>query len=171
MSKHSEPPLGRYEGPRQDGPPHLSPYPLSRLSPPYDIVDMAKAIAEADAMLGAVASAELALIASQIRALQEKARAILERVQESLAIHQVACHFPKRPGQIYHLYERKDGSRWLSIVGPEEWGGAPPGSSYIASYRLEADMSFTRLGTESSPPFALGSELLAACAASKNEAT
>ena len=54
---------------RHEGPPSLSPYPMSRLAPSHELVDVAREIERADLMLGAVVGNKLQLIADQIRGL------------------------------------------------------------------------------------------------------
>ena len=46
------------------------------------------------------------------------------------------------PGKVYHLYKREDGHPFLGMLSPEEWGGNPP-HQFVASYKLEYDMTFT----------------------------
>jgi hypothetical protein len=137
-------PTVRDAGDEHHGAQRSSPYPMSRLAPVHDLVDVARQIAEADRMIGVVASAELTLIADQIRALQERARAILAEARESLDIHQARCAFQKRPGHVYHLYARDSGERFLSMIGPDEWGDAG-GRVFHGSFRLELDQSWTRV--------------------------
>lgn len=127
---------------KHDGPDHSSPYPVSRLAPAFDLVDVAKEIQQADAMLGAVVGNQLEVIVEQIRSLQGQARDILDRAQRDADLHRAECQFQRRPGHVYHLYERDDGSLYFSMVAPTEWGGAPPHPPR-GSYRLEADMSWT----------------------------
>ena len=138
----------RAVGHTHQGDARSSPYPISRLAGAVDLVDIAKQISDADKMIGIVASAELNLIADQIRALQERARTILNDAKESLDIHQARASFVKRPGHVYHLYLRKNSSgveeRSLSMISPEEWGGASTGT-FLGSYRLELDQSWTRV--------------------------
>ena len=163
MSDDPHRPTMRDRGDKHRGEQPTSPYPMSRLVPVHDLDDVAKQIAAADAMLGAVASAELSQIAEQIRALQERARSVLEAANESLAIHQARCSFQKRPGHVYHLYERRDGQRWLSMIGPAEWGTDDPDRSFCGSFRLELDQSFSRLDGEGAArerPVAAASELI-----------
>ena len=119
-----------------------SQYPMSRLSAPHDLVDVAREIQSADAMLSAVAGGKLESIARQIRALQHEARETLERARQHAQLHRAACNFKKRPGQIYHLYRRPDGALYFSLLSVADWGGEPP-HPYEGSYRLEADMQFT----------------------------
>ena len=132
----------KHGGGRHEGPARTSPYPLSRLSAPHELVDVAREIQQADALLGAVTGGKLAQIARQIRSLQEQARQVLEAAQRDSELHRAACNFKKRPGHVYHLYRRDDGVRYLSMLSPEEWGSSPP-HAFEGSYRLEADMSFT----------------------------
>ncbi|OQX04507.1 MAG: hypothetical protein BWK76_28655 [Desulfobulbaceae bacterium A2] len=52
--------------------------------------------------------------------------------------------FFRRPGCVYHLYCRPDGSRYLSLLAPADWQGCPP-HPYLGFWRLENDMSFSRV--------------------------
>lgn len=130
---------GRYEGPAR-----AAPYPLSRMAPAVTLVDVAAEIEKADSVLATVTSGKLGTIADQIRHLQAEARALLDRARRDAELHRAACSFEKKPGGVYHLYLRDDGVRWFSLLGPEEWVRPPP-QTYEGTYRLEADMSYTRL--------------------------
>jgi hypothetical protein len=121
---------------------HASPYPVSRLAPAFDLVDVAREIAQADAMIGAVAGAKLAVIAEQMRALSAEARAILEQARRDVDLHRAKCAFQRRPGHVYHLYRRGADDLYFSLLSPEDWDGKPP-HEHVGSYRLEADMSWT----------------------------
>src|SRR6478609_6634504 len=134
----------RYEGGRHEGPDHASPYPVSRLAPVHDLVDIAAEIQKADAVLGTVATSQLAVIAEQIRSLQAKARTVLERARKDAELHRARCSFEKKAGQTYHLYRRDDGVTYFSLLGPDEWR-LPQPQTFVGSYRLELDMSFTPL--------------------------
>ena len=68
----------KYSGKNHVGPDRLAPYPLSRLSPDIQLIDMAKEIAEADDMLSIQATGKLRLLLEQMRGLQDEARTILE---------------------------------------------------------------------------------------------
>jgi hypothetical protein len=136
-----EPPApieGRYTGRSA-----ASPYGLSRLAPAFDLVQTAREIEKADAQLATVTGGKLMLLAEQIRALQAKAEHLLTKAKIDAELHRVRCAFEKRVGGVYHLYRDPDGSQWFSLFGPDEWRTGAP--DFVASYRLEADMSFTDL--------------------------
>lgn len=136
MTKHS--------GKRHEGPARTSPYPVSRLSAPHDLVELAVQIQQADAMLGATVGGKLEAIARQIRQLQQEARETMEAAQRDAELHRATCRFRKRPGQTYHLYEDPQRGLYFSMLSPEEWRGRPP-HPHRGSYRLEADMRWTPL--------------------------
>jgi hypothetical protein len=127
-----------------EGAASTSPYPLSRLAPAFDLVDVAREIQKADAALGNVTVAKLRTIAEQIRALQAQAATVLSDAKRASELHHAVCRFQKRPGHVYHLYRRGDGARYFSMIAPAEWGDAP--DAFEGSFRLELDMTWTPLG-------------------------
>lgn len=137
----------RYAGPNVSGPSSTSPYPLSRMSAPHDLVDTAREIQKADQVIAAVTSERLGAIADQIRVLQDQARELLARAQRDATLHRAECRFQKVAGQHYHLYRRdRDGSGalYFSMLSPEDWRGAPP-DPFVGTFRLESDATFTPL--------------------------
>ena len=130
----------------EDRPKHsptaASTFPLSRLSAPHTLVDVAREIEAADSLLSAVAAGKLESIARQIRALQEEAARTLAEARDAAELHRAQCSFKKIPGKLYHLYQRDNGERYFSMLSPEDWGNAAP-HAYLGTYRLEADMRFT----------------------------
>lgn len=117
-------------------------YPLSRLSAPHDLVDVAREIQAADTTLGGVTVAKLRIIAEQIRTLQEQAARVLEEARHAGELHRAACSFKRRPGHVYHLYRKKaDAALYWSMLSPEEWGTPP--DEFQGSFRLEVDMTWT----------------------------
>lgn len=141
-SPHGDHAVVRHDGPRHSGPAHSSPYPVSRLAPAHDLVDAARQIAEADQILGTVVHGKLAVIAEQIRALQDQARRLMAEAQQHALLHRARCSFQKRVGHTYHLYVRPDGSSYFSMLSPDDWQSGPP-HAFEGSYRLEPDMSWT----------------------------
>ena len=135
---------------RYDGPSHAAPYGLSRLAPAYDLVDVAAQIQKADQTLATMTGGKLAVIADQIARLQEEARVLLERARRDAELHRAQCRFEKKAGGVYHLYRRDDGTTWFSLIGPDEWS-TKQSHTFAGSYRLELDMSFTRVDVEEAP--------------------
>lgn len=134
----------RYSGDNFRGPDHASPYPVSRLGAPVSLVDQARFIESASSKVALRTNAQLEVIVEQMRALQDRARAIIEQASRDVDLIHAECRFHRVPGRVYHLYERPDGRRYFSMLGPDEFGGhAPPG--FVASFRYEADESWTRL--------------------------
>ena len=128
-----------------------APYALSRMAPSFSLVDVAAEIEKADAMLATTTGGKLGLIADQIRRLQEQARSLLERARRDAELHRARCSFEKKPGGVYHLYLKDDGERWFLLIGPEEWIRPQP-QTFEGTYRLEADMAFTRLDVVEDEP-------------------
>ncbi|MEM7448811.1 MAG: DUF2452 domain-containing protein [Myxococcota bacterium] len=133
--------LKRYDGSQHEGPANTSPYPVSRLAPAHDLVDLASEVQHATETLQHHTAASLRQIASQMRFLQAQARQILEESARHTELHRARASFEKHTGQIYHLYESGSGLYW-SILSPAEWGTPP--HPFRGSYRLEADHTFTR---------------------------
>lgn len=51
--------------------------------------------------------------------LQAQAMNILKESNESRELHSAACNFAKKPGHIYHLYQRATGQNYFSMLSPE----------------------------------------------------
>lgn len=124
---------------------HLSTYPVSRLAPPFDLIDLARDIAKADDMLSLQTEGKLRLLAEQIRNLQDEALKILQETKKNQDLHRAECGFQKRVGHVYHLYRKEGDTLFFSMISPEEWGDRLT-HAYVGSYRLEPDMSWTEVG-------------------------
>jgi hypothetical protein len=117
----------------------------------HDLVDAAREIQTADEVIGTTTNAKLEIIVTQIRALQEQARAVLTSARESALLHRASCGFQKRIGATYHLYHRSEGDAYFSMLSPQDWRDTPP-HDYEGSYRLEPDMAWTRVDGRDAPP-------------------
>ena len=127
---------------RHKGSDTTAPYPVSRMAPAVELIDLAKEIANADQMLSLQVNNKLSLIADQIKTLQETARTILETAQRDQMLNQAECNFKKLPGKIYHLYKKPNSRQYLSLLAPHDWQGGSP-HQFIGSFRFEADYSWT----------------------------
>lgn len=135
----------RYTGPNVQVAPHSSPYPTRRLDPAISLVDTAAQIAQASNQIAHQTHAQLTLIHQQIQELQAQAREILDKAARDVELHRAECRFTRVPGQRYHLYRRPDGVAFFSMLSPEDYGGSPP-HTFVGSYWLEADRTWTEDG-------------------------
>jgi hypothetical protein len=88
---------------------------------------------------------QLDQIRKQIELLALQAHEIQKRKELSMMIYSARLSFKPNIGQIYHLYEKNDGSSMLSLVSPKEWGQNGPFKKYIAAVRLLADHTWMEL--------------------------
>ena len=142
INQMSKSKLKKHQGENHQGADNSAPYPVSRMAPSFELIDLAKEIAEADDKIGQHLNGKLKVIAEQIRSLQDHAKGILESAQRDQQLHRAKCNFKRNPGRIYHLYQKTDESLYFSMLSPDDWGTTSP-HKYIGSYRLEADMSWT----------------------------
>jgi len=132
-----------YSGDNVSTAPRSSPYPVSRMSAPMSLVDTAKAMETASASVALRTNAQLEVILAQMRALQQRAREIVEQASPDVDLLHAECRFRRVPGRIYHLYERPDGHRYFSMLSPDDLGSSSTG--FVGSFRYEHDQSWTRL--------------------------
>ena len=134
-------PTKKFSGQTHQGEHRSSPYPVSRLAPATELVDLAHQIAQADETIQAHVSGKLTLIAKQIQALQEQAHHILQQAQRDQTLHRAQCQSQRIIGKTYYLYEKQDQAQYFSLLSPQDWHGSPP-HAYQGAYRLEPDMSW-----------------------------
>ena len=137
----------KYKGENFQGEGHLSPYPVSRLAPSIELVELAKEVSDADDLLTHQATAKLRLLAEQMKQLREKARRILAETREFQELHRAQCSFTKRAGNAYHLYRKPDGTLTFSLIGPDEWG-ATIQFEFVGTYLLKADKTWKNVTGE-----------------------
>lgn len=124
-----------------------SAYPISRISAKFEPVNQLDAYKEAEKFLSLVEKAKLTVIVEQIKHLQKEARKIIMESQKNFDLHLASCQFIKRTGHTYHLYDRGQNDKYFSLISPQEWGEKCP-HSYIGSYRLEDDYSWSSIDEE-----------------------
>ena len=134
----------KYKGENVRQPARRSPYPVSRLAPEMELVELAQELSDADDMLTVQASSQLRLLAEQMAQLRARARRILAETREHQELHRAQCGFRKLPGHTYHLYRKNCGTLLFSLVSPSEWGPEPP-FEFAGSYRLELDRTWEKL--------------------------
>lgn len=148
----------KYDGKQHDGDDHSSPYPVSRLAPATELIDLAHAITHADDTIKSHVSSKLKLIARQIQSLQDEARLILQRAERDQILHRASFHGQRIVGKTYFLYCKESEQYYFSLLSPQDWMHEPP-HRFIAAYRLEYDMSWTELETITDPETAIGNRV------------
>ena len=88
---------------------------------------------------------QLEQIRKQIELLALQAHEIQKRKELSLMIYNARLSFQPNIGQVYHLYEKHDGSYILSLVSPKEWGASGPFKRFISPVKLLADHTWAEL--------------------------
>ena len=141
-------PTKKFNGKNHTGNANTAPYPVSRLAPATELIDLAQTIAEADKTIQSHVSGKLHVIAEQIKTLQDQARQILEQAQQDQVLHRASCQCKRIIGHTYFLYEKNNDQLYFSMLSPEDWGGTPP-HLFKGAYRLEHDMSWTAMHEES----------------------
>lgn len=66
--------------------------------------------------------------------IREQFQSLMDLHELNQMIYSSELRFEPVMGYTYHLYERKDGKKFLSLVGPTEWN-----MSYICSVTLNTD--------------------------------
>jgi len=101
--------------------------------------DKGKITGRAIAAMHSQTDMQMAQIYEQMQLLAEQAKQIQSRVQVSERIYQASISFEPLINHVYFLYQKEDGSDFLSMVAPEEWGRKKNFASFVAEVRLLAD--------------------------------
>ncbi len=88
---------------------------------------------------------QLNQIKQQIELLAKQAQEIQKRKELSRIIYEASLKFKPQIGQVYHLYELKDGLHTLSLIAPSEWGGGGRFQQFLASVKLLADHTWVEV--------------------------
>lgn len=78
-------------------------------------------------------------IFGQMKTLLDQANQLKKRVEISERIYNSEMGFSPVIGQFYHLYTRADGTDFLSMIAPAEWGRSKRWVEYIGSVKLLSD--------------------------------
>jgi len=87
------------------------------------------------------ADLQISMLRKQAELLMEQAKEIENRVKVAEEIYAADMNFEPVIGQRYHLYERVNGSRLLSMLSPEDWGKKIK-FTFIASVKLLGDRTW-----------------------------
>lgn len=78
-------------------------------------------------------------IYQQMQLLADQAKSIQRRIEVSERIYQASIAFEPLINNRYFLYEKEDGSDFLSMIAPEEWGRKKGFAKFVAEIKLLAD--------------------------------
>ena len=118
--------------------PHLLPYAHSVSGAVIKPIDKGRVKGLAVAAMYEQTEMQLDQIRKQVELLAEQAHRIQKRVEISERIYQTEMPFKPLIGHTYHLYARKSGEEFLSMVAPEEWG-RKAAVTFRATVKLLAD--------------------------------
>lgn len=82
---------------------------------------------------------QLEKIYDQVKVLVKQAEEVKSRTEISEQIYMAEMKVKPLIGHHYHLYEKEDESRVLSVISPGEWGTKLPFKKHIASVKLLSD--------------------------------
>ncbi|MBN7812047.1 DUF2452 domain-containing protein [Algoriphagus sp. H41] len=101
--------------------------------------DQGKISGRAVAAMHTQTEMQMAQIYEQMRLLAEQAKKIQSRVEVSERIYQASMAFEPLINHRYFLYQKADGSDFLSMIAPEEWGRKRDWAAFVAEVKLLAD--------------------------------
>lgn len=81
-------------------------------------------------------------IYDQMELLVNQANDLKKRVEISEEIYTAEMGFKPLTGHTYHLYEKEDGTKVLSMIGPKQWSQGAKYKKFIATARLMGDHSW-----------------------------
>ncbi|MFD2201117.1 DUF2452 domain-containing protein [Shivajiella indica] len=119
--------------------PGLLPYAHQSGSAVIKPEDKGKITGRAVAAMHSQTDMQMAQIYQQMHLLAEQAKSIQKRVEISERIYRTPMNFEPLINHHYFLYEKEDGTDFLSLVAPEEWGRKQKFSKFLAEVKLLAD--------------------------------
>ncbi|MEY3051309.1 MAG: hypothetical protein RLY31_1094 [Bacteroidota bacterium] len=126
--------------------PHLLPYAHTVGGSVIRPIDRGRVKGQAMAAMYDQTEKQLDQLRAQVSLLAEQAQAIRRRVEVSERIYLAELPFQPVMHHDYHLYKRPDGTEFLSMIAPSEWGRSAQ-VSFQASVRLCSDHTWEILTT------------------------
>ena len=121
----------------------FSPIPLTVSSPVIKATDKGKIRANAVQSMMEHAQQQMDLLRKPAQLIMDQVAEIERRMKLSEEIYSADLSFEPVVGQTYHLYERENGKKFVSIVGPTEWGRSKTDLAHLATVILLADKSWS----------------------------
>jgi cellobiose-specific phosphotransferase system component IIA len=101
--------------------------------------DKGKITGRAVAAMHSQTDMQMAQIYEQMRLLAEQAKKIQSRIEVSERIYQASIAFEPLINHRYFLYQKADGTDFMSMIAPEEWGRKKDWAAFVAEVKLLAD--------------------------------
>ena len=101
--------------------------------------DQGKITGRAVAAMHSQTDMQMAQIYEQMRLLAEQAQKIQARVEVSARIYGASMAFEPLINHRYFLFQKPDGTDFLSMIAPEEWGRKKDWATFVAEVKLLAD--------------------------------
>jgi hypothetical protein len=101
--------------------------------------DKGKITGRAVAAMHSQTDMQMSQIYQQMKLLADQAKKIQARIEVSERIYGASISFEPLINHIYYLYQKSDGTDFLSMIGPEEWGRKKDWAAFIAEIKLLAD--------------------------------
>ncbi|RIW15584.1 DUF2452 domain-containing protein [Algoriphagus lacus] len=101
--------------------------------------DKGKITGRAVAAMHSQTDMQMAQIYDQMRLLAEQAKKIQSRIEVSERIYQASIAFEPLINHRYFLYQKSDGTDFMSMIAPEEWGRKKDWATFVAEVKLLAD--------------------------------
>lgn len=101
--------------------------------------DMGKVKSKALTAMRQQTDRHLKQLYEQMQTLAVQATSLKERVEISERIYQTEMKFEPLVGHTYFLYEREDGTDFLSMIAPDQWGRSAKFANVISKITLLAD--------------------------------
>jgi cellobiose-specific phosphotransferase system component IIA len=101
--------------------------------------DTGKITGRAVAAMHSQTDMQMAQIYDQMRLLADQAKKIQSRIEVSERIYQASIAFEPLINHRYFLYQKADGSDFMSMIAPEEWGRKKDWAAFVAEIKLLAD--------------------------------
>ena len=71
---------------------------------------------------------------SRLDELRQEYKKLIQEYNWTRLVYESSYAFQPIVGHTYHMYEKKDKSLWLSLIGPNEWNQV-----YVGSFQLQTD--------------------------------
>lgn len=87
-------------------------------------------------------SSKINLLKDLLESITKIGQKEIHNINDSIELWKLPCSFIRKAGDTIHLYERSDGSKFWSIISPQEWKNE---LIFHGSYKILYDQIMERL--------------------------